>query len=198
MRMNPLRILCFGDSLTSGWSSAPDAPYATSLEKRVRAAFPSQSVFVQADGQPGDTAAHGFPRRMRKAATQPWDWVIVLGGTNDLAYDERPDKVLAGLKETWSLAQSSSDTTQVLALTVPEAEWTDSDRTAVNAAIMSHSAPRYHAFDFASAFPFHSLSPEERARWWDDDVHFTPAGYGRMGELVGDALVEIMQRDAHM
>ncbi|BEJ09883.1 hypothetical protein CcaverHIS641_0607980 [Cutaneotrichosporon cavernicola] len=189
--MTPLRILCFGDSLTSGWNRGRDAPYATTLEARVRAAFPDRPVLVEADGIPGNEVVQGFPRRMMKAATQPWDWILVLGGTN-------PEKVLAGLNETWSLAQSASPTTQVLALTIPEVGevWDDTDRKAVNAAIMSHSAPRYHTFDFASALPFHSLSAGQQALWWDDLVHLTPAGYARMGELVGDALVEILQREA--
>ncbi|BEI86572.1 hypothetical protein CcaverHIS002_0608590 [Cutaneotrichosporon cavernicola] len=196
--MTPLRILCFGDSLTSGWNRGRDAPYATTLEARVRAAFPDRPVLVEADGIPGNEVVQGFPRRMMKAATQPWDWILVLGGTNDLAYDASPEKVLAGLNETWSLAQSASPTTQVLALTIPEVGevWDDTDRKAVNAAIMSHSAPRYHTFDFASALPFHSLSAGQQALWWDDLVHLTPAGYARMGELVGDALVEILQREA--
>jgi lysophospholipase L1-like esterase len=59
----PLRILCFGDSLTSGWSSAPDAPYAATLETRLRAAFPSTDIRVEADGVPG-ALARAFPRRM--------------------------------------------------------------------------------------------------------------------------------------
>lgn len=103
--------------------------------------------------------------------------------------------MLSGLKETWALAQSATPSTNVLALTVPEAgigPAFEASRTALNAAIMSHSAPRYHAFDFGRALPLHSLSKRDRARWWDDDVHLSPEGYRRMGELVGDALVEIM------
>ncbi len=94
-RTLPLRILCFGDSLTSGWSSAPDAPYAVTLETRLRTALPCTDVRVEADGIPG-ALARAFPRRMRRgewaapahlangltpAAAQPWDWILVLGGT---------------------------------------------------------------------------------------------------------------------
>jgi lysophospholipase L1-like esterase len=97
---------------------------------------------------------------------------------------------MVGLRETWGLALANPST-QVLALTVPEAAGLDA--RALNAAILGHAAPRYHAFDLAAALPLHSLSGEERQRWWDDGVHPTPAGYARMGEAVGDALVRLLK-----
>lgn len=40
--------------------------------------------------------------------------------------------------------------------------------------------------------PSHSLSPEERHEIWDDGLHFTPAGYEKIGNMVADALLKIM------
>lgn len=121
------------------------------------------------------------------------------------------DTVFDGLHETWSLAQTpsstsatSSNSAQILALTVPEIGATEDNqprrapkfevnRRDVNRRILSHSAPRYHAFDFASALPYHALGEEERKKLWDDGVHLTADGYARMGEVVGDALVELLR-----
>jgi lysophospholipase L1-like esterase len=50
------------------------------------------------------------------------------------------------------------------------------------------------AFDLNKAIPYHSLTDDERKRYWDDGLHLTPAGYDWMGGHVGDALVEIIRR----
>jgi len=36
------------------------------------------------------------------------------------------------------------------------------------------------------------MPDEERQIIWEDSVHFTPAGYDRMGNLIADAIVEIL------
>lgn len=52
----PLRILCFGDSLTSGyygWGSGLH-PYSKALGARLREAFPGRYIDVATSGVPGD------------------------------------------------------------------------------------------------------------------------------------------------
>jgi lysophospholipase L1-like esterase len=53
-----LRILCFGDSLTSGYSGfgATYHPYNERLEEKLAEAFPQVQIEVTADGLPGDVS----------------------------------------------------------------------------------------------------------------------------------------------
>ncbi|KAL8679583.1 MAG: hypothetical protein Q9186_004140 [Xanthomendoza sp. 1 TL-2023] len=95
-----LRILCFGDSLTAGFSSYGyfHYPYAAQIRKELKKALPATDVSVVTSGLSGDRVIAGqFLQRMRGmcAADEhpPYDWIIVLGGTNDLGWSERPDKV---------------------------------------------------------------------------------------------------------
>jgi hypothetical protein len=42
------------------------------------------------------------------------------------------------------------------------------------------------------------MSKDERKEIWDDGLHFTAAGYARIGTLVAERLVEILQREAEL
>jgi hypothetical protein len=72
MGRKTLRILCFGDSLTSGYFAwgMGSHPYALKLEDRLTGAFPDVDFEVVADGQPGDIASfERFRKRMEAACT---------------------------------------------------------------------------------------------------------------------------------
>lgn len=124
-----LRILCFGDSLSSGYSSAADHPYATRLTTVLSRAFPSLNIDAQVDGLPGDVVVclpggSRFLRRIEpkfltRGGGTPYDWTVVLGGTNDLAFQYGADRIFAGLRDVWAVPLSKGG--RVLACTVPEA-----------------------------------------------------------------------------
>jgi hypothetical protein len=65
----PLRILCFGDSLTAGYTrrGAVYRPYGHELRKHLCAAFPAARFEVEDDGVPGEMAvSEDFIGRMRE------------------------------------------------------------------------------------------------------------------------------------
>lgn len=61
-----LRILCFGDSLTAGYSAlgAVHHPYHGRMEQMLAMAFPHVRVEVAEDGESGETVTHMFGGRM--------------------------------------------------------------------------------------------------------------------------------------
>lgn len=70
--MPPLRVLCFGDSLTSGYFhfGLGSHPYAIKLEQRLSRALPSVPMRVDTNGLPGDIAAFKpFSERFRLQCT---------------------------------------------------------------------------------------------------------------------------------
>ncbi|KAK1780672.1 SGNH hydrolase-type esterase domain-containing protein [Copromyces sp. CBS 386.78] len=210
---NPkLRILCFGDSLTegySGWGSC-FTPYSTKLQEMLRMAFPDVEVEIETDGLSGDmvTDRGSFSARMKlhfaprnPADYKPYDWAIVLGGTNDLGRDVHPEQIFESLQEIWDLALSRK--CKVLALTVPEIELSagklkellDFRRNELNDLIKTYKKPNYYTFDLHAAFPYYGMSEADRKRYWDDGIHFTPEGYDRMGNKIGVMLVSLLVKE---
>lgn len=117
-----LRILCFGDSLTSGYPSSH--PYAERLTAVLSRALPNLLIEPHIDGKPGDTVVGGSfqsriePKFLTKGGGNPFDWTIVLGGTNDLAFAFDPHSVFHALRRVWAVPLSKGG--RVLACTVPE------------------------------------------------------------------------------
>lgn len=102
--LKTLRILCFGDSLTAGYSGYGSFhyPYAAQLRSRLEDAFPATEVTVDVSGLSGDRVIAGrYLQRIKgmcdKNKDTPYDWIIVLGGTNDLGWSEKPGDVYEGL-----------------------------------------------------------------------------------------------------
>ena len=83
----PLRILCYGDSLTAGfWESGlRQSPYSRRLSERLRVAFPDRDIRVTTVGLPGCLATvTSFTHNLEsqyKTQTDGFDWALILGGT---------------------------------------------------------------------------------------------------------------------
>lgn len=122
-----LRILCFGDSLTSGYSSSPDHPYSHHLTTTLTRAFPSLTIDAHTDGVPGDIVTLPGSRFLRRieppflarGGGTPFDWTVILGGTNDLALGVDADRIFESLRKVWAVPLSKGG--RVLACTVPDA-----------------------------------------------------------------------------
>ncbi|KAF5022239.1 hypothetical protein F66182_5712 [Fusarium sp. NRRL 66182] len=200
MTRKTLRILCFGDSLTSGYFcyGLDYHPYALKLEDRLKEAFPDADFEIVVDGVPGDVASFSqFYDRLDAAwKKQSYDWTIVLGGTNDIAYGVPTKNIFAALIDIYDIALSRES--NVLALTVPECESKGERgtraRNELNRKILNNKDTGFHAFDLHSKIPYHSLSEEDRSRYWDDGLHLRDEGYDWMGSHIADALIAILQR----
>ena len=100
-----LRILCFGDSLTAGYTSYgwEFYPYADHLGAGLRQSLSTSDIEIDVAGLSGDQVRGSYlPRIKAKCANteKPYDWIIVMGGTNDLAWDQSPDVIYEGLSKS--------------------------------------------------------------------------------------------------
>ncbi|KAK0730855.1 SGNH hydrolase-type esterase domain-containing protein [Lasiosphaeris hirsuta] len=200
-----LRILCFGDSLTAGYTQMGSVyhPYEETLQQMLEMAFPDVDIETVEDGKPGDTVKHGFLPRIlknfpfKKQDDESYDWTIVLGGTNDLAYNIKPEDIFEKLKQVWEVPLRRKS--KVLALTVPEAgvfrEQLNTRRTTLNDLIKGYKREGFHVFDLHTAVPFFAMSTKDQERYWDDNVHFTSDGYDLIGNKVGISLVSILAKE---
>ncbi|ORY62485.1 SGNH hydrolase-type esterase domain-containing protein [Pseudomassariella vexata] len=197
MATKPFRILCFGNSLTSG--HPVDHPYALMLKTRLEKAFPTLDVQCTINGVPGDLVTRGtFMDRLGrdwKRAEKPFDWTIVLGGTNDIGWGYPAEEVAQALKKAWDIPLSRGG--KVLALTIPECRASSATvndrRNSVNKAIKAYKRNNFYAFDLFDALPYHSMEEADQDKYWGmDGLHLTESGYDLMGSKIAKCLVKII------
>ncbi|OAA48767.1 Esterase, SGNH hydrolase-type [Metarhizium rileyi] len=190
-----LSILCFGDSLTSGYYAMglESYPYSLALAAKIQDALPDTKLQVYTNGKPGDVASfQPFRQRLQaECDKRHHDWVIILGGTNDLAYRVPPEDMYNSFQLNWDIPLAKGS--KVLALTIPECKaqpaWAVQDRCEINSLILKHKEHNYHAFDLHAKLPYHSLSMEDREKYWDDGLHLTDKGYDWMGGHIADGFL---------
>jgi lysophospholipase L1-like esterase len=116
-----LQILCFGDSLTAGYTSygGEHYPYADSLRKGLEHMFSSSNVKVEVAGLSGDQVQGQYLQRIQeKCPTDKgrlYDWILIMGGTNDLGWGQTPEVIYEGLSKC-SYARSSEDSSTRIGL----------------------------------------------------------------------------------
>lgn len=200
----PLRILALGDSLTAGYYKYGRAyhPYSTHLKYLFESA--NISVKIDEQGVSGERVVPTMVNRLRNLLKSDafYDWIIILGGTNDLGSGVSAEKIFQeGLKPMYDMCLNYTQKKIKLAtMTVIEAAFASpthkiyKDRQELNAMIRDYVAKindqdQVCLVDLDKGIPYHSISnDEERQRIWDDGLHLTPAGYDRMATLVFDAI----------
>jgi lysophospholipase L1-like esterase len=147
-----IHILCFGDSLTQGFTKGGNIhhPYSLSLQSILEKSFPSTSFRMEPGGRDGDQATSppgAFVPRMDILYQEihpydPFDYAVIMGGTNDLNGGRQPDDIYAELQRTWAIPLSHG--TKVLALTVPDCGLCGQDfanrMNKLNSLILNHKA----------------------------------------------------------
>ncbi|KAL2060197.1 hypothetical protein VTL71DRAFT_9592 [Oculimacula yallundae] len=200
----PLSILSFGASLVEGYSryGMLMTPFSATtkrvLDERLGKEF---EVQVATSGVSGQLVTRGFRERMGElysspsSDSSPYDWVVFLGGTNDIAYCVAPSKIYAEIRAITAVPLDSG--ARVLLLTIPECaykdEANDSRRDELNALIKGDGREGVYTLDLHALVPYHAMPEDEREEIWDDGLHFTPKGYERVGSLVAERIVEIMR-----
>ena len=201
MAVRPVvRILAFGDSLTEGWCDFGTKfhPYTRKLQTLVESL--SKSVDVVNQGVSGETTGQmceRLPLVLDKDG--PFDLVIILAGTNDLGLSLNKDgePLFQRLKSLHELALRHSPLS--IAVTIPETGYETMDRfTAlkekrllVNTLLKKYvqdCGSKIILSDLSTRLPRESLSHEDRRKFWADGLHFTPAGYDRMGEITAGVI----------
>ncbi|RHZ48469.1 hypothetical protein CDV55_102130, partial [Aspergillus turcosus] len=172
---------------------------ALTLKDKLQAAFPKITLTVDVDGLPGDLVisppGKSLSRIKAKFDGSSYDWVIVLGGTNDLGSRYPPSKIYPALQEVWEVALDNG--ANVLALTIPECSAVstilDRRRNEVNSSILAQKAEGFHAFDLHGKLPYHNATEEFREKIWDDGLHLTAEGYKLVGDVVGEHLIALLK-----
>ncbi len=103
-------ILCFGDSLTAGFQ-APTREHPTGLETpygHFLQELLGERVPVQVRGVCGELTGEMATRFRREVLQARPNYVVILGGTNDLGWQARPSEVMRNLLKMYELARAES------------------------------------------------------------------------------------------
>ena len=198
------KVFCFGDSLTAG-SSPPlteDFPYSKHLQEKLRTAPRLESSVVRWRGYPGWTASAllnegGLPTLLDNihASAGTLDLVIILAGTNDLAYESDFQKILDSIIGIHNIVHEKGAMT--LALGIPPSGWQAQSISAKNVAATTNSALESWAKGNEKVlycpFPIQNFD-RNNGFWCPDGLHFTPDGYKHIGESLAPIVADVLHR----
>ena len=212
-----INVLCFGDSLTAGYNKRGKDffPYCSVL-KDMLASQTEIPINVDIKGIVGEMTHKQMSYRLPLVlgnATAQYDWIIILGGTNDILHVKNfadDQYFLSQLENVWQprITKDIEKLHQIaykydartLLLTVPEnsiESWPEyrllkKMRVKINEALRDFaetSRGKTVLCDTARIVPRKSLSSEEESLLWDDHVHMTRDGYVRMARAVAHCIL---------
>ena len=203
-RQKPLYILALGDSLTEGDYNHGQShhPYAIHLKYLFESV--NISVRINEQGVGGERVVPSMVQRLRSLLSKDavYDWIIILGGTNDLGQGMSAEEIFQqGLKPMYEICLNYTQSkTKLIVMTVIEnannllTEAKDKNRQSLNKMIRDYVAnaedkKRICLVDLDIGIPYYALkSTRERQRIWSDAIHLTPFGYDRMATLIFQAI----------
>ena len=167
-------LVFLGDSLTHGWSAAPQAWTAVTAGRTAKRF-----------GVPGDTTNILLWRiDQGLLAGPPAELVVILIGTNNKRQTADPADIAAGVAAVANAVRTKWPAARVLLLAIPpEGRWADDPRRT----LFDDVNARTQAFAAANGFAFHDIGAclltrdgEMTPALSDDETHFTKAGYARI------------------
>lgn len=202
-------ILCFGDSLTAGYQSPThevpyyhETPYGGFLQKRL-----GPRIKVITSGICGEVTSDMVQRFQQDVVLRSPDYIVILGGTNDLGWQDDPAEIFSRLRTLYTHAREAR--IRPVAVTVPSIRmdidpasraWLQEvvmQRRKLNEMIAAHCAqeeiPWVDLFT-ATADPDTLLLAE---RYSNDGLHLTTEGYRTMADLLYEQVFRARVPERH-
>ena len=193
----PRHIVCYGDSLTAGFQTpTPDNPQGVETPYgRFLQELAGPAVSVSVSGVCGELTGEMAMRFRSAVLAQQPTHVVILGGTNDLGWNEAPTDIMRNLLKMYELAAAAAITP--VPVTVPSIRVGDNlrgeegrrwfaehleRRRQLNKMIVRYAeSKRLAVFDLFAA----TVEPETQqlaAKYSNDGLHLTMAGYRLFAE----------------
>jgi lysophospholipase L1-like esterase len=179
-----MKIIAFGDSLTVGYLSPFEAiPYAEFLQPLLD---PQTEIYVA--GVSGETTEEMLRRFDRQVIKNAPDYVIILGGTNDLGWGVSIDQIVANLTRMYQTAQKADIIP--IACAVPSLLGADEfipPRRELNRRIQETA--KEMKIPFADLFTSTADSSGRlREDYSQDGLHLTAAGYQKIAQTLYESV----------
>lgn len=160
---------------------------------------------IENHGVSGDTVAEMHKRLvdyiLPSAKAAPYTHAIVFGGTNDLAFT-KTEEIFKTIQEIVS-ALDTIDCKYYI-VNIPQPGWESKEkhpkylenRLAVNALIKQHFPAEL--IDLDSKLPRLSMSEADQKLYFDDQLHYTAAGYDKLADIFFEAIfADAMSNGSH-
>ena len=183
----PLRIITFGDSLTVGFQSptaenpqGKSTPYGQSLQKLM-----GDSAEVLVRGINGELTGEMAMRLGTDVIPLRPDYVVILGGANDVGWGARPSGIMRNLVAMYERARGAG--IKPVAVTIPSIRGADSlipTRQVLNRLILDYCKAKPQSFVdlFTTTAEPETLRLAEE--YSNDGLHLTTDGYRLLAELL--------------
>ena len=202
---SPLRIICFGDSLTAGFQSptrenpqGQSTPYGEWVQERL-----GDAGEIRVSGVCGELTAEMLTRFRRDVLVYEPHYVVILGGTNDLGWNGPPGEIMRNLIKMYEQTLAAGGVpvpVTVPSLRVEDAgssregqEWVAGHlarRRELNGTILTYARTKtLTAIDLFTA----TAEPESdllAPAYSNDGLHLTTAGYRLFADLVYRQVVQ--------
>jgi lysophospholipase L1-like esterase len=199
------RILCFGDSLTSG-TSPPNRkimyPYAPYLEQEIHKQGVLKKSIVRHTGFPGWTSslllqgiddANGLRTTIRKMQDPSFSLVILLAGTNDLSHPREPAEIAQDIVDMHKLCHDEN-VPHTIAIGVPSSAYQSLYPEAKEKANQINQALEQYCASEPKAtyvpFPFDFARGDEK--WAVDGLHLSKIGYQVLAQSLAPIVENIL------
>lgn len=192
-----ITIVAIGDSLTLGYQNpfldpmtVEETPYTDMLKKRL-----GEDAKIYNKGLCGELTRDMLHRFERDVISYKPDYVIILGGSNDLGWNFPPKKICKNLVEMYKQARAAK--IAPIACTVPSILNFDDlipARKELNSLIKEYAKKnRILCIDLFSALS-HPKTKRLREEFSSDGLHLSKEGYTVMGEAIYQALSKYMAK----
>ncbi len=193
-----IRIVAIGNSLTAGLTMDSDTPYSfkfapyTEYLKKISIDFlkfkkAKIRIYIMNKGMCGDCTSDMLIRFDRDVVKKEPDYVIILGGTNDLGWGENPINVFDNLKKLYQRAESNN--INPVACTIPSILGLDyliPPRLELNELIKGEAEKRKMAFLDLFGATVDIKTNRLCDKYSSDGLHLSPEGYKKFGEIIFD------------
>ena len=215
---SPLRIFCYGDSLTAGTAPPLDGlfPYGPHLEQELNAMYSesqsSTSCVVRWRGLPGWTSSTmneylddgntGLRSAVSGIRNPSLSLVIIFAGTNDIGFltssmaatSPDVDEAVAPILSLHKACLDCEPTIHTLSVSIPGSNWQEVNQSAAKLCADMNGALQQFATsnDRVSHVEFPFAYQRGDAKWSADGLHLSPEGYETLGRSLAGGVKQIL------
>ncbi len=195
--MNRIILVAMGDSLTAGYQSLTEeewtgfTPYTIFLEHRLLKLNESQQkkkeFQIRNRGVLGELTSEMLTRFDRDALSVRPDFVIILGGSNDIGWGISPREIFGNLSKMYEA--TSKNGIEIIACSVPSILGCDSlipPRLELNEMIRTYCTENGKSFADLFRTTADPRTNRLREEFSDDGLHLSTAGYEKIAETIFD------------
>ncbi|KAI8978429.1 SGNH hydrolase-type esterase domain-containing protein [Pilobolus umbonatus] len=205
-----VKILCFGDSITWGYYNFGTGkhPYSLILSEYLNSHYEADVEVIES-GCNGERVRRDMEDRLSwELSSNEYDYVILLGGLNDI-FDVLINRctvldIMNSFRNMYDVLDRNSRVKKFFHITLPycrsdniEKCKTIKDNINTYIKFLLHSTKRY-TIDITDhekyMFNYMHLNEEHRDKYWNDNLHFYPEGYDKLGKCVFEAFTESINK----